>query len=57
MSKKLYRLIVGISGGAAAIAVAVVTYLDPAYAGAVNSSIAVAEAAVAEICSLFVKDE
>lgn len=36
---------------------AVVTYLDPAYAGAINSSIAVAEAAVAEICSLFVKDE
>lgn len=44
MSKKMFNLVVGVTGGVAAIASAVVTYMQPAYA-------------VIEICSLFVKTE
>jgi hypothetical protein len=57
MSKKVYRLIVGVSGGIAAVAVAVVSYLEPAYCAAINASIAVVEAGISEICSFFVKEE
>lgn len=57
MSKKMYRLIVGVSGGISAIAVAVVTFVDPEYASAINASIAVVEAGISEICSFFVKNE
>lgn len=56
MSKKTYRLVLGVTGGVAAIAVAVVTFVDCAYASAINASIAIVEAAVGEICSLFVKE-
>lgn len=57
MSKKLFNLIVGISGGVAAIASALVTYFDPSYAPAIVGGIGIAETAVVEICNLFVKVE
>ena len=57
MSKKVYRLIVGVTGGLAATAVAIITFVEPAYASAINASIAVVETAVAEICSFFTKEE
>ena len=56
MSKKVFNLVVGISGGVATIASAVVTYLNPAYATAIVGSIGIVETAVVEICSLFRKD-
>ena len=57
MSKKMYNLVLGITGGVAAIASAVVTYIQPAYAVQIVASIGIVETAVAEICSLFVKTE
>lgn len=57
MSKAVYRLVVGVTSGAAAIAIAVVTFINPEYCVAINSSIAVVEGAVAEICSFFVKEK
>jgi hypothetical protein len=55
MQKKTFNLIVGISGGVAAIAEAVVAFINPAYTPAIVASIGVAEAAVVEICSIFLK--
>ena len=55
MSKKLYNLIVGIIGGVSAIGVAIVTYIDPAFAVAINTSIGIASTAAIEICSQFVE--
>ena len=57
MSKKMFNLIVGVSGGVAAIASAVVTYIQPAYATAIVAAIGIAETAAVEICSLFVEKE
>ena len=57
MSKNLYRMIVGITGGVAAVAAAIVTYCKPEYASAINASIAVAETAIAEICSFFTEEK
>lgn len=57
MSKRAFNLVVGVSGGVAAIASAVVTYIQPAYATAIVAAIGIAETAVVEICSLFVKPE
>lgn len=57
MSKKMFNLIVGVSGGVAAIASAVVTHFQPAYATAIVGAIGIAEAAAVEICSLFVEKE
>jgi hypothetical protein len=56
MSKKIYNLVVGISGGVATIACAVVAFLDPAYESAIIASIGVLETAIVEICSKFVKE-
>ena len=50
MSKKVYNLVVGIIGGCSTIAVAVVTFLNPAYAVAINASIGIASTAAIEIC-------
>ena len=55
MSKKVYNLIVGVVGGLGTIAVAVVSFLNPAYEVAINASIGIATTAVIEICSQFVK--
>lgn len=57
MKKKTFNLVVGITGGVAAIASAVVTYLSPAYAVQIVAGIGIASTAVTEICSLFVKTE
>jgi len=57
MSKKMYNLVVGITGGIAAIAVAVVTFVQPTYCVAINSAIAIAQTAVTEILTLFTKEE
>lgn len=57
MKKKTFNLIVGITGGVAAIASAVVTYFQPAYAVQTVAAIGVVETAAVEVCSLFVKAE
>ena len=56
MSKKVFNLIVGVSGGIAAIGSALVAYFNPAYEPAIVGAIGIAETAVVEICSLFVKE-
>lgn len=55
MSKKVFNLVVGISGAVAAGSSAVVVFFNPAYAEAIVASIVVAQTAVVEICSKFVK--
>ena len=57
MSKKLFALITGIVGAAQTAGVAIVTYTEPAYATAINSSIVITGAAIIEICNLFVVPE
>lgn len=56
MSKKVFNLVVGISGGIAAIASAVVAYVEPAFTPVIIGSIGIAKTALTEICSLFVKE-
>ncbi len=55
MSKKTFNLVVGVVGGVAAIASAVVTYFNPTYAVQTVAAIGVGSTAITEICSLFVK--
>lgn len=57
MSKKAFNLVVGVVGGCAAIASAVVTYSQPVFAVQIVAAIGIASTAVSEICSLFVKSE
>lgn len=57
MSKRTFNLVVGIAGGVSAIAVAVVTYLNPSHSAAVNAAIGIADTALVEICSLFTEKE
>ena len=57
MSKKTFNLIVAVTGGVAAIASGVVAYMQPNYVVAIQSAIAIAQAAVVEICSLFKEKE
>lgn len=57
MSKKTFNLVVGITGGAAAIASAVVAYVEPAFTPAIVGAIGISATAVTEICSLFVASE
>jgi hypothetical protein len=57
MSKKLYKWIVGVTGGLAAIASASVAYFEPSYSPAIIGSIGIVETAITEICALFVKGE
>ena len=54
MNKKVYNLVVAISGAIATIAIALVTYFQPQYATAINSSIEIAETAFVTICNKFV---
>ena len=46
MSKKTFNLITGIIGGVEVIAIAVVTFINPQYAVAINSSIGIVGTAV-----------
>jgi uncharacterized membrane protein YfcA len=54
MSKKTFNLITGIVGGVSTIAIAVVTFINPCYAVAINASIGIASTATIEICNQFV---
>lgn len=56
MSKKMFNLVVGVTGGVSAIASAVVAYFQPSYTPAIVGSIGIAETAIVEICNLFVKE-
>ncbi len=56
MKKRTYNLVVGIAGGLSTIAIAVVTFFNPAYATAINTSIGIGATAVVEICAQFVKE-
>lgn len=56
MRKKTFTLVSTITTCVSGIAIAVVTYFNPAYCEAINGSIAVAEGAIITICSKFVKD-
>lgn len=56
MSKKTFNLITGIIGAVQTACVAIVTYLNPEYAAAINSAIVIAGTAAIEICNLFVKE-
>ena len=57
MSKKTFALVSGIVGARQTAGVAVVTYLAPDNAAAINSAIVVAGAAVIEICTKFINPE
>lgn len=57
MSKKAFQLVSGIVGALQTIGVAIVTYVSPEYATAINSAIVIAGTAVIEICTQFVKEE
>lgn len=57
MSKKTYTLASSITGSVAAIASAVVTYIQPAYATAIVAAIGIGSTAIIEILNLFTKPE
>ena len=57
MKKKTFNLVAGVIGGVQTIAIAIVTFVQPAYAVQINAAIGVAGTATIEICSLFVKNE
>ena len=57
MSKKIYNLVTGIIGGVEVIAVAIVTFVQPSYAVAINASIGIVGTAAIEVCGQFVKAE
>lgn len=56
MSKKKFQLISSIIGGVEAIAVAIVSYVQPEYTAAINSAIVIAGTAAIDICSQFIKE-
>lgn len=57
MTKKVYNLVTGIVGGVEVISIAVVTFVSPAHAVAINASIGIVGTAVLEVCNQFVKVE
>jgi len=57
MNKKTFNLVAGVIGGVQTIAIAVVTFIQPAYAVQINASIGIVGTAAIEVCSLFVKTE
>lgn len=57
MSKKVYNLVVGVVGGLGTIAIAFVSFFNPAYEVAINTSIGIGTTAIIEICSQFVKNK
>lgn len=56
MSKKVFNLVTGIIGAVQTVGVAIVTYINPEYATAINSAIVISGTAAIEICNLFVKE-
>lgn len=57
MSKAMYKLVIGVAGGVAAIASAVVAYAQPENTPAIIAAVGIANTAVAEICALFVIED
>lgn len=57
MTKKQFNLVTGIVGALQTAGVAIVTYVSPDYAAAINSAIVVIGTAIIEACSNFVKPE
>lgn len=57
MSKRVFNLVVGITGGVCAIASAIVAFAMPPYSPAILASISVLETAIVEICSKFTKEK
>jgi ethanolamine utilization microcompartment shell protein EutL len=57
MTKKTFALVSGIVGALQTVGVAIVTYISPEYATAINSAIVIVGAAIIEACNLFVKPE
>lgn len=57
MSRKTFNLVVGVTGGVASIASAVITFVQPAFAPAIVGCVGIVETAIVECCSLFLKEE
>lgn len=57
MSKKTFTLVSAILGAIQAAAVGIVTFTNPDYSTAINSSIVIAGTAILEICNKFLKPE
>ena len=57
MQKKTFELIVGVTGGVATIANAVVAFVQPAYTVQIIAAIGIVATTVTEVCSLFVKTD
>lgn len=51
----MLELIVGVTGGVSAIAVAVVTYVKPKHAVKINAAIPVIATAIVEVATIFLK--
>lgn len=56
MSKKVYNLIIGIATGVESISVAVITFINPPAAVAINAAIPITITAALAVCKLFVKE-
>lgn len=56
MKKKTFNLVVTVTGGIAAIAAGIVAFIQPSYTPAIVTSIGIAETAIVDICSQFVKE-
>lgn len=57
MSKRTFNLVTGIVGGVEAISIAIVTFVGPEFAAAINASIGVVGTAVIEVCSKFITSD
>lgn len=57
MSKKTYKLVVGVCGGITSIIGAVVAYIDVNNTPAIIAAVGVVNTAITEVCSLFVVPE
>lgn len=55
MNKKTFALVSGIIGGVEAIAVAIVSYTEPAYMTEINAAVVIVGTAILEVCNLFNK--
>lgn len=57
MSKKTFNLVTGIITGVETIGVAIITFIVPPYAVAINAAIPIVGNAAIAACKLFVKEE
>lgn len=51
----MLQLIIGVTGGVAAIATAVVTYIKPKHAAKINAAIPLVATCICEIATIFLK--